>query len=322
MAGVAGNVYTISFAKQSAKGAPASTGTGYKMKLTGGDLSPNRNLLTLQETDASRQQGNTVVVGAQIQGTPEWYVRPADFGLFAYAALGANVDAGTGPDGYTHTATPANSPPYLTAWRNVGGGLIVDRFSDIRLGSLELSGGAGQAISCKADVMGIGALFGTTDDTSAVVSDLPYTYPEICFALAGSVPATVEQFVITINNNADFIQADCSLGPYDVVLGRLAVTGSFTYLLQSDADYRSFHTGSPTGTAFSTTLFEESIGLTMTQGTSSIAVTMAGAAFTAYPVVPDVSGKPIRVAATFASLPQTAIANYIQIVTTNNVATY
>lgn len=320
MSGVAGNVYTLSFARQSAKGTAAGAGTGFKLKLTGGDLAPDRQLLTLQETDATRQQGQTVVVGARIQGTPEWYVRPADFGLFAYAALGANSDSGPGP--YIHAATPANSPPYLTAWKNIGAGLIIDRYTDIRISTLELSGGAGQAIACKADFMGLGALLGTSDNTTAVVSDAPYVYPQVAFALGGSVPATVEQFAFMINNNADFIQADNSLTPYDVVLGRLEVSGSLTYLLENDADYRKFHTGSSGGTAMSTSLFSESIGLTMTAGANVIALNTVGSAFTAYPVPPDVSGKPIRVAATFSALPQTAIADYVSITTTNTVASY
>jgi hypothetical protein len=321
VSGVAGNVYTLSFAKQASKGTPALASTGYKLKLTGGDLAPDRQLLTLQETDATRQQGQTVVVGARIMGTPEWYVRPADFGLFAYAALGATAVTGTAAP-YTHTNTPANSPPYLTVWKNIGNGLIIDQYNDVRVSTLEISGGAGQAVACKADFMGLGAVMGATDNTTAVVSDDPFTYPEVAFSLGGSVPATTEQFTITINNNADFIQADNSLTPYDVVLGRLEVTGSFTYLLQSDADYRSFHTGTSGGTAMSTTLFEEAIGVTMTAGADVIDVEMAGAAFTAYPVPPDVSGKPIRVAATFSSLPQVAIADYISIAVTNSVATY
>lgn len=322
MAGVAGNLYTLAFGKQSAKGVAAADGAGvYKLKLTGGSVGPNRNLLTLQETDATRQQGSTVVVGAQIQGSPEWYVRPADFGLFAYAALGANEDGGTGA-AKTHTATPANTPPYLTCWKNVGGGLIVDKYTDLRIGSMEISGGAGQAVSCRADFMGLGATFGASDSAAAVVSDAPFTYPEVCVALGGSVPATVEQFTVTINNNADFIQADCNLGPYDVVLGRLEVSGSFTYLLESDSDYRKFHTGSAGGSAFSTTLFSEALEITMASGSSSISLQMAGIAFTAYPVEPDVSGKPIRVAGTFSSLPQAAIADYIKIITTNGVTSY
>lgn len=320
MAGVAGNLYTVAYAKQSAKGATGTTG-GFKMKLTSGDVGPQRQLLTLAETDASRQQGSTVVVGAQIQGTPEWYARPADFGLFAYAALGANVDAGSGP--YTHTATPATSPPYLTIAKNVGAGLIIDQYFDNRIGTLNLSGGAGQAILCQVETMGLTALFGATDSATAVVSDLPFTYPMACLSLGGSPPATVEAFTFNINNNADFIQADCALGPYDVVMGRLAIDGSFTYLLQSDADYRNFHTGSPTGTAFSTVLFQEAVSLTLNDSLGdTIVASTAGAAITAYPVTPDTSGKPIRVAATWSALPQSTAAAYCTIVTTNTHPAY
>lgn len=320
MTGVAGNVYTLAFAKQSAKGAAAAANTGYKLKLTGGALEPNRQFLTLQETDATRQQGSTVVVGAQVQGTPEWYIRPEEFGLIAYAALGANADSGTGP--YTHTATPAQRPPYLTAWRNIGGGTIIDKYLDNTVGSIELSGGASQALSCKTDVMGLGVLLGTTDNTQPVVTGHVFTYPECVVTLAGSAPGTVEQWTITANNNAEFIQGDGSLTPYDVVFGRLEVSGSYTYLLQSDADYRKFHTGSSVGTAFTTTLDTESVNITSTAGTDVISAIMAGVAITAYPVQPDTSGKPIRVAATFSSLPQAAISDYLSFVTTNSVASY
>jgi hypothetical protein len=318
--GIAGNVYTLAFAKQTAKGAAAGAATGYKLKITGGELGPNRQLLTLQETDASRQQGDTVVVGAQVVGQPEWYIRPEEFGLFAYAALGANVDSGAGP--YTHTATPAQRPPYLTAWKNLGAGTIIDKYTDITLGSIELSGGAGQALSCKVDAMGLGALLGTTDNSTAITTGHVFTYPECIVTLAGANPKTVEAWTLTATNNADFIVGDNSLTPYDVVLGRLEVSGSYTILLESDADYRKFHTGSAVGTAFTTALGTEALDIGMVNGTDSIHAVLSNVALTAYPVPPDVSGKPIRVAATFSALPQAAIANYLSFVTINSVATY
>jgi len=315
--GVAGNVYTLAVAKQTAKGTPATASTGYKLKLTSGDVSPQRQLLTLQETDATRQQGQTVVVGGQIDGTPEWYVRPDDFGLFAFGALGANADASM-----VHTATPAIAPPYFTVWKNIGAGTIVDKYQDCRIGSLEISGGAGQAIMCKAEIKGLSATFGATDSTAPLVTQQPFTYPMASVSLGGATPNTVENFTVMINNNVDFIQADNSLGPYDVVPGRLEISGSFTYLLQDDVDYRKFHTGTGSGTALTPIMFSEAIAITLTNGATSIAITLAGAALTAYPVPPDVSGKPIRVAATFTALPQTTPAGYCSIVTTNTVATY
>jgi hypothetical protein len=321
MTGVAGNVYTLSFAKQSAKGAAALISTGYKCKITGGTLEPQRQLLTLQETDASRQQGETVVVGARVEGTPEWYVRPEEFGLFAYAALGTHSVVGTASP-YLHTFTIAQRPPYLTAWKNIGGGTVIDKYTDCTLGTLELSGGAGQALMAKSDIMGLSAQFGAADNTQPIVTGHVFTYPECVVTIGGSAPATVEQWTVTLNNNAEFIQGDGSVGPYDVVFGRAEVSGSFTYLFQSDADYRRFHTGSDVGTAFTTTLFEEALDIGMTSGTDVVHAIMSGITLTAYPVPPDTSGKPIRVAATFTSLPQAAISDYLSLTVANSIATY
>jgi hypothetical protein len=321
MTGVAGNVYTLAFAKQSVKGTAAIASAGYKCKLTGGSLGPMRQFLTLQETDATRQQGSTVVVGARVEGTPEWYVRPEEFGLFAYAALGAISTSGTAAP-YTHTITPAQRPPYLTARKNIGSGVLIDKYTDITIGSLELSGGAGQALMAKADMQGLQAALGETDSTAAVVTGHVFTYPECAVSLDGSVPATTEQFTLTANNNADPIQADNSLTPYDTVLGRLEVTGSYTALFQSDADYRRFHTGNTSGTAFTTTLNQEALDISLTAGTDVIHAICSGITLTAFPVEPDTSGKPIRVAATFTSLPQAAIADYLKFTVTTSVASY
>src|SRR5437868_6158177 len=118
MAAVAGNVWTLAIAKQSAKGVAASNNTGYKLKLTSGDIAPQRTTVQLAETDANRQQGDTVVTAEQIQGSPEFYVRPDDFGLLAYLTLGSNADAGTAPN-YIHTATAVQNIPYFTCWKNI-----------------------------------------------------------------------------------------------------------------------------------------------------------------------------------------------------------
>lgn len=317
MTGVAGNVYTLAFNKQTAKGTPASAAGGFKLKITGGEVAPNRQFLVLQETDATRQQGSTVVVGAQVEGTPEWYVRPEEFGLFAYAALGANSSASN-----THTATIAQRPPYLTCWKNIGTGLLVDQYNDITIGSLEVSGGAGQALMCKTDTMGLGVVLGATDNSTAVVSGHVFTYPEACVSLGGVQGGKIEQFTTTYNSQAEFIQADCSLTPYDVVLGRALVNGSYTTILENDQDYRRFHSGASNGTSFSTTLLTQALDIGLVAGTDTIHLIAAGITLTAYPVPPDVSGKPIRVAATWNSLPQPAISDYFKIVTHNSVASY
>src|SRR4051794_28961909 len=123
MPSIPGNAATVAFGKQSAKGTPQTTPL-YKLKLTGGDIGPVRDLLTLAETDASRQAGAQVVVGAHVEGTTEHYLRPTEFASIAFWTLGANVDSGS--TNFTHTATAASSGPYITAYKAINSTTLVD----------------------------------------------------------------------------------------------------------------------------------------------------------------------------------------------------
>ncbi|HWE83059.1 MAG TPA: phage tail tube protein [Gaiellaceae bacterium] len=322
--GVAGNIYTLALGRQSAKGV-AQTSPTYKLKLTSGDLSPARQVIQLAETDSSRQDGKSVVVGAHVEGTPEFYVRPDDFGLLAYAALGANADSGTSPN-YIHTATMLNNGnlPYLTIYKAVGNTSLVDEYVDCRVTGLSIKGQAGQVLTVAADIAGLSATFGATDPVLTTVQQTPLVYPNVTVRKNGSAPATVESFQLDIKSNPTILQADTSIVPYDIVPGKLQVSGTFTLLFENDQDYRNFHTGSSSGTAFSTTIFTQTLEMMVRASTFlSVDFLMNSVAYTAYPVLPDVSGAPIRVAAGFQSQPDPAtLANYIQIQTYNGVSSY
>lgn len=319
---VSGDAYTLAFGKQSAKGTPAANAT-YKMKVTGGDISPKRTVFQLAETDSSRQAGKNIVTAASIDGSPSWYARPTDFGLWAYAALGANADSGVNPN-YTHIATMANSGPYFTIWKNVGAGNVVDKYTDCRCTELHMAGQAGQPITVQTAWQGLSATFGATDDPATVVTEDPLSYPQVTVTKGGSAPGTVEAFSIDIVNNPLVLQADKQINPYDIVWGELMVSGSFTLLFQSDADYRSFHTGSSGGTALGTTLFAESLTiLIQVNANLSVQFDVASIAYTEYPLTPDPSGAPIRVAMGWRAQPDPAtVGNYCKFTTKNAVATY
>lgn len=321
MAGIGGNQWTLALAKQSAKGTINATPT-YKLKATGGNIMPISDRIQLAETDASRQQGDTVVVGARVEGTPEHYLRPDDFGLIAYATLGANGDAGSSPN-FTHTATPASSGPYFTLYKNVGAGALVDRYQDCRITTLTVNGAAGGVLTYAPTWYGLNTLFGTSDPTLTPVSQSPLVYPQVTVTRGGSSPGTVENFSLTINNNGEGLQGDGSIYPYDYVWGKLEVTGDMTLLFENDQDYRLFFAGATTGTGFSTTVASQSLTI-LAQVTSNLSVqfTMSGVAITSYDLAPDPGGSPYRAAVAFASLPQAAIANYLTITTKNTVATY
>jgi hypothetical protein len=307
--------------KQVAKGTPQTTPT-YKLKAVSGDVNPRRDIITLAETDASRQAGAQVVVGTGVEGTTEHYLRPDDFGLIAYMAMGANADSGAGPN-YTHTATAASSAPYATLFKAVNVTTLVDRYSDCRIGSLTVRGSAGGILTYSATWMGLTALLGSTDPVLAAVTQTPLVYPNVTVTKGGSAASIVDSFEITINQNPTLIIGDTGLSASEIVWGRFEVSGTISILFESDADYRAFHTGTTGGTSPATTIFAEALTiLAEVNANLSVSFVMTEIEYTDYPVGNNTDGTPIRVAAAFRAKPQATIANTLSIVTKNTVATY
>ena len=320
MAGVSGKLATLKIGKQTAKGTPAASAT-YGLKFVGGNLEPRRQMIALAESDSTLQQGKSLVVSEHVEGSTEHYVRPDDFGLLAYLFAGANASSGT--TNYTHTATIAASQLYATAWKNLGSGALIDKYSDLRLAGLHVRGQAGGALTCTCDWMGLVAAFGATDDPIAVVSQDPLVYPQVTVTKAGSAPGTVESFEIDLVRNTQMIQADKQLAPYDTVTGEVQVSGSITMLFESDSDYRKFHTAAAAGTAVSQTMFAEALNIKAEVNTNlSVAFDFASVAYQEYPVGPNPGGDAIRVVLGFRSQPAAAVADYLEIITKNAVASY
>jgi hypothetical protein len=320
MPGVSGNIATLSVGKQTAKGTPQATPT-YKMKLTGGNPEARRDTIQLAETDATRQQGATVVVGSRVEGTSEHYIRPPSFGLLAYLLMGANADSGAGP--YVHTATPANSSPYATLFKAIGGTVLVDQYSDCWVQSLTARGAAGGALTCSVNWLGLTPLHGSSDPVLTAEATTPLVYPDVTVTLAASTAAIVEGFELTIDNQTQMIQGDTGLYNSDMAHGELQVRGTLTMLFESDAEYRRHLTGTPSGTVPTTSVASQALTITASAGaTAIVSFVFAGVAWTEVPVNPDPGGAPIKVAAGFYSLPQAAIGDYAKIITTNSVVTY
>lgn len=324
MSGVAGNFYTLFFGRQTAKGTPQTSPT-YALKVTGGSLDATKTEIELTETDSTRQGGKTIATQVGVTGSPDMYVRPDDFGLLSYGLLGTNVDSGTSPN-FIHTASMLSSGalPYFTIYKAIGGTVLVDRYDDCRIAACKLKGQAGQAITATWDIMGITPNFGQTQPVTSVVTQDPLVYPNLTVQRGGVVPKTIESFTIDLVNNADVIQADTALTPYDIVMGRLQASGTYTMLFESDADYRQYFTGSPTGTVAAQTLFSQRLEFNFSVNANlGVDIVFQSVAINAYPVPPDVSGKPIRVVVGWRSMPDAVTqSNYVQITTRNGVTSY
>lgn len=323
MAGVPGNQFTLYIGRQTAKGV-AQTTPQYALRVTGGDISPEKNEIELQETDSTRQQGLTVGVSAMVKGAPSWYVRPDSFGLMMYGLLGANADSGTNPN-YIHTATMVQTGalPYFTIYKKVGNSVLVDQYVDCVIAGGKIKGAAGQALTADWEIHGITPNLGATAPATVVLTQSPLVYPNVRAILGGSAPGTVESFEIDIMNNVDVVQGDNSIGPFDIVAGKLMVSGTYTMLFQNDQDYRNYFGAAVGATAMSLTVasqrLEFAILASANLGTGFV---FNNVSLTAYPVNPDVSGKPVRVAVGWRATPDSTIANYVTATTRNGVATY
>src|SRR4051812_3116059 len=299
MVGVAGNIAWVLANKQTGKGvlAPATAvGGAYKMPLTGGNLAPTRNMDNLSETDASRDRGISYVSQTGVEGSPEFYVRDASIGFWLHKVLGA--DAATGTTNFTHTITPANTLPYISAWRDIGD-LLWEQYLDCKVGSMTVSADAGAPLTATVGIMGRQATRLTTAPDAATpvaVDNGPvYNYNDVTGAvtLGGSVSALIRSFELTIENNLSLQQTDSSI-PYDVVEGTREVSLGFDLIFSDLTEYNKFHYGGAAGTAISPTVFTTSAQFVFTKGTNnSIGFNLPVIAYEEFPVEPDAGGDPI-----------------------------
>src|ERR1700752_1289316 len=97
------SVHELAFAKQSAKGTPA-TAAAFRIPLVGGTVKPRRRVETLEGTSSPRLRPQTYVAQGGAEGNPDYAARPAALGLLLYGALGTKGVSGAG-DPFTHTFT-------------------------------------------------------------------------------------------------------------------------------------------------------------------------------------------------------------------------
>lgn len=318
MAAHSGQFYTLKMGRQSAKGTPQTT-PAVTLKLTGGIVVPEPQVIDLVETDASIQRSRAVKTGVTYAGAIEGYVRSAEFAYLAYGALGANSTAGSSP--YTHSATASNSAPYWTLYSAYDSTALVDRYTDCRITELTMRGGAGQALTYSASFLGIGGLHGQTDASGTASTATPLVYPDVTVTLGGATTDIVESFEITSAKVAEVIQGDTGYEPSDVALGRWSVNGTMTILFETDDKWQAWLTGSTSGTNPATTLYTEALTIAAVKSsTDSVTYTLSAVELRRIGLQPDPTGAPLRMTYEFSAQPQSTIANTLTIATVNTTA--
>lgn len=238
------NIANIAWAIQSAKGTPA-TASVHRLYLAGGDqVRPERVKGDFEETTGGRMLSDAYISQVSVAGAPECFVMPDSIGSLLYAALGARAVTGLA-DPYVHTFTAAASLPYLTFWRMLANGLF-ERFADVKVTNLKLSGESGRPLRVTVTVMGLNHSFlAAAEATATIEVTNRFMHYDASGALLveGAAVASISSFTIEIDNGGA-LQSGDSLTPNDVSESRLGISVTTDQLVTDYALWNRLHHGS------------------------------------------------------------------------------
>ena len=265
-------LFELAVAKQTAKGTAATAAT-YRTRVSGGNVEPVSNIITLAETGTSRLPRTLLKVSHGVDGNPATYVRDDIFGLWLYLALGTQSVAGAA-DPYTHTATPANLLPYFTLWRKLGD-LVWEKFIDCKVAQLEFTSEAENALQVTLTIVGTraNALDAATYNTEAGAAPeagagqtnsgaFAHGMGSGLLLVEGAAVTRMERVAVTIANGASRQYGD-SVYADDVSEGAQSITVATRERVVNAALYNRLHYGTATpatGTAPSANVLELGAG--------------------------------------------------------------
>lgn len=216
------------WAKQSAKGTPATTADKQGRKV-GGDMHVNRDDGSENYSDGSRFGDAVDFVNTLVgEGSPVLQTQPGVAGQLAAMILGSESVSGSA-DPYTHVATPGAAGFWMTVWKKVGAtvGPLRQKFNDCRLVSLRIEGStANKVVKITPQWLSLdaGEVF-TSDPVKVIDVDLPFLFTEGQgrFAIDGSVYTGDSSFAIVISDGVTPYYGD-DVVPMDVGFGVATVT--------------------------------------------------------------------------------------------------
>lgn len=247
---VAGNVADIGIGVQASKGT-ALANSQERVYLTGGGVETIRGVSVLEETSSGRTPNQSIVNVVNAGGSVPFFARPDSLGIFLYGAFGAVAHAGAG-DPWTHTYTFANTQPWLTIWKNIGG-LLYERYIDNKIGDLELISEKGQALRVTAPILGLSPRYlGAAESGSPATADnaAPFVHYDGkgALKLENVAIAAIERIRILIPAGLTLQQGDDVEGS-DVTEGQRRATIETVNIISDLALYNRFHYGTATPAA-------------------------------------------------------------------------
>jgi hypothetical protein len=256
------------FRKQAVKGtiAPDLATAGLGMKLRGGGLGPNRELMI---PDAEIGGGRDVVdayLGAVAwSGDFEFYARMESLATLLQAALGLSTDLVQGTGAWKHTFTPSDAAalPFYTVQEKVGASLEVFNYVDVVVNTLHLEADANGYLQGTVGLIGAAQTAGVTPDPTPDMDDTPMTVGTNIVLTYNAVTLPAKSFTLDINNN--FEDDDFRLGSFflsQLAPKRREVTASVTIRPETSALWRQAVYGAPAATTPGGTVLSQELIIT------------------------------------------------------------
>jgi hypothetical protein len=222
----------VLLATQASQGVfPAGFGTAHTaMKLRGGSLGPNRDLLiTDPEIGGGRDTVDAYLGAVSWSGDYDFYARMESITTLLKGVMGSASSA-TATGVNTHTITPLDSAtlPYLAIEEKIGSGLEVMRFTDAVVNTFHLEADANGYLTGTAGLIAASAAAGATPTATPTWDNSPMVVGTNITLTYGGVTLPAKSFGLDINNN--FEDDDFRLGQFglgDLTAKGREITGSF-----------------------------------------------------------------------------------------------
>jgi hypothetical protein len=222
------------------------------MKLRGGSLVPNRELLvTDPEIGGGRDTVDAYLGGISWAGDYEFYARMESLPTLLAAAFGSHADAVQGTGAWKHTITPLDSAtlPLLSVEEKIGSGLETFNYNDCVVNTFHLEAEANGYLMGTAGLIGKKGIAGATPTATPSWDDSNLIVGTNINVTLGGVGLAAKSFAFDLNNN--FEDDDFRLGSFyigDLTAKSREVSGSFSLRPTSSADWRRATFGSAAAT--------------------------------------------------------------------------
>lgn len=243
----------VLFRSQAVQGTyQADTGTaGVAMKLRGGSLGPNRDLLVPDpEIGGGRDITDAYLGAASWSGDYDFYGRVDGINTLLKACLGSASGA-TVTGVTTQTITPLDSGtlPFLSIEEKIGNGLETYNYNDCVVNTFHLESDANGYLMGTAGIISAKQIAGATPTASPIWDTTPMYVGTNIAVTYNSVALPAKSFSLDINNN--FEDDDFRLGSFfigDLTAKRREITASFGIRHGSSALWRQAVYGTPSAT--------------------------------------------------------------------------